>query len=253
MPNVSQMPSFPVVNDRDVRYHCGMPETTLKMKEWAAIDRPREKMVALGKNGLTETELLAILLGSGTRKYSAFELAQQILQSVEYDLTKLARLEVTELTHLKGIGLARAISVISAMELGRRRILHEALKKPKITSSKDAYDILRSDMMDLNHEEFWVLLLNRNHQVLRKANISRGGVSGTVVDPKLIFKQALEHLSCAMIVAHNHPSGNLKPSSADLKLTTKLKEAGKLMEIPVLDHLILTNEGYLSLADENLM
>ncbi len=217
------------------------------------MDRPREKMLALGRGGLTETELLAILLGSGTREFSAFELAQQLLLTVEYDLTRLARLEVKELTQIKGIGAARAISVVSAMELGRRRILHEALKKPKISSSKDAYEILRSDLMDLNHEEFWILLLNRNHQVINKANISRGGVSGTVVDPKLIFKKALEHLSCAMIVAHNHPSGHLKPSKADLSLTKKLTEAGLLMEIPVLDHLILTNEGYLSFADENLM
>jgi DNA repair protein RadC len=230
-----------------------MSTTTLKIREWAAMDRPREKMLALGRGGLTETELLAILLGSGTREFSAFELAQQLLLTVEYDLTRLARLEVKELTQIKGIGAARAISVVSAMELGRRRILHEALKKPKISSSKDAYEILRSDLMDLNHEEFWILLLNRNHQVINKANISRGGVSGTVVDPKLIFKKALEHLSCAMIVAHNHPSGHLKPSKADLSLTKKLTEAGLLMEIPVLDHLILTNEGYLSFADENLM
>lgn len=230
-----------------------MAETTLKIKQWATMDRPREKMITLGRSGLTETELLAILLGSGTQRYSAFQLAQQVLEKVEYDLTRLARLEIDELTHLDGIGAARAIAIVSAMELGRRRILHEARKKHKITCSQDAYALLRSDLMDLNHEEFWILLLNRNHQVIRKSNISRGGVSGTVVDPKIIFKQALTHLACALIVAHNHPSGHLKPSKADISLTEKLKAAGRMLEIPVLDHLILTNEAYLSFADENLM
>ena len=230
-----------------------MTETSLKIKDWALADRPREKMLSLGRSSLTETELLAILLGSGTRQFSAFQLAQQVLERVDYDLTQLARMDTTELMHVRGIGRARAISIVSAMELGRRRIWHEGRKKPKITCSKDAYSILRSDLMDLKHEEFWVLLLNRNHQVIRKSPISRGGVSGTVVDPKIIFKQALTHLSSALIVAHNHPSGHLKPSKADLALTEKLRHAGKLLEIPVLDHLIVTNEGYLSFADENLM
>ncbi len=230
-----------------------MADTSLKIKQWAAADRPREKMLHLGRSSLTETELLAVLLGSGTRQFSAFELARQVLQCVDYDLTRLAGMETDELMHVRGIGEARAISIVSAMELGRRRIFHEALKKPKITCSKDAYALLRSDLMDLKHEEFWILLLNRNHQVIRKCHISRGGVSGTVVDPKIIFKQALTHLSCAMIVAHNHPSGHLKPSKADITLTEKLRKAGQLMEIPVLDHLILTNEGYLSFADENLI
>jgi len=230
-----------------------MAETSLKIKQWALADRPREKMLNLGRNSLTETELLAVLLGSGTRQHSAFELAQQVLHTVDYDLTRLAGMDTDELMRVRGIGEARAISIVSAMELGRRRILHEAVKKPKITCSKDAYALLRCDLMDLSHEEFWILLLNRNHQVIRKSHISRGGVSGTVVDPKIIFKQALTHLSCAMIVAHNHPSGHLKPSKADLALTEKLRKAGQLLEIPVLDHLILTNEGYLSFADENLM
>jgi DNA repair protein RadC len=230
-----------------------MAETELKIKDWAAADRPREKMLSLGRSGLTETELLAILLGSGTARYSAFQLAQEVLNKVEYDLTRLAGMGIEDLTRVRGIGQARAISIVSAMELGRRRILHEAKKKPKITCSRDAYDMLRSDLMDLDHEEFWVLLLNRNHQVLRKLSISRGGVSGTVVDPKLVFKHALSQLASALIVAHNHPSGHLKPSKADISLTEKLRDGGKLLEIPVLDHLILTNEGYLSFADENLL
>lgn len=234
-------------------YHCDMADTSLKIKAWAPADRPREKMISLGRGSLTETELLAILLGSGTRDTSAFELARQVLMRVDYDLTRLAGMDTDELMHVRGIGEARAISIVSAMELGRRRLLHEAMKKPKITCSRDAYALLRSDLMDLSHEEFWILLLNRNHQVIRKLKISRGGVSGTVVDPKIIFKQALTHLSCAMIVAHNHPSGHLKPSKADLALTEKLRNGGRLMEIPVLDHLIVTNEGYLSFADENLM
>ncbi len=217
------------------------------------MDRPREKMRIQGRGGLTETELLAILLGSGTRHYSAFQLAQQLLQKADYDLTRLAGMGIDDLTRVRGIGEARAVCIVSAMELGRRRILHEARKKPKITCSRDAYELLRSDLMDLEHEEFWVLLLNRNHQVIRKAGISRGGVSGTVVDPKIIFKQALVSLASALIVAHNHPSGHLKPSKADLELTQKLRDGGRLLEIPVLDHLILTNESYLSFADENLM
>ncbi len=222
----------------------------LGIKQWAEEDRPREKLLLKGKAALSDAELIAILLGSGTRSLSAVELAKIILNAAGNNLNGLAAMGVPELTKIKGIGEAKAIAVVSAMELGRRRKASEVLDKQRITCSRDAYECLRSEFMDLPHEEFWILLLNRANHVTKKVAVSKGGVSGTVADPKIIFKTALDGLASSVILAHNHPSGNLKPSQADIQLTKKMKEAGTLLEIPVLDHLIVANQGYYSFADE---
>ncbi len=223
------------------------------IKQWAKEDRPREKLLLKGKSVLSEAELIGILIGSGTRTLTAVDLAKQILHSVDNNLNLLAKLSVNDLKKFKGIGEAKAINIVSALELGRRRKEADQPKVVKITTSKTAYDIMRPYLQDMPHEEFWVLLLNRANQLIKPVPISQGGVSGTVVDPKLIFNCALEALASSVILVHNHPSGSLKPSKEDLKLTQQLKEAGRILEIPVLDHLIYTDSGYFSMADKSLL
>ncbi|WP_420317742.1 RadC family protein [Ekhidna sp.] len=230
-----------------------MEDNRLTIKRWAEEDRPREKLILKGKAALSEAELIAILIGSGNTEQTAVELSQHILKQCENSLMNLARLSVKDLQKFKGIGEAKAISIVAALELGRRRKDSEPKRKVKITSSKDAFEILRGDMMDLNHEEFWLLLLKRNNEVIKKEMLSRGGVSGTVVDPKIIFKRALEETASGLILAHNHPSGNLKPSQEDINLTKRLKEAGKSLDISVLDHLIITDHTFFSFADEGIL
>jgi DNA repair protein RadC len=225
----------------------------INIKNWAAEDRPREKLLLKGKSALSDAELIAILLGTGTTTLSAVDLAKNILQSAGNNLHELARLSIKDLTKIKGIGEAKAITIIAALELGRRRKELEQEEKPKIGSSRDAYEILKSELLDIPHEEFWILLLNRANRVIKKSQISQGGVAGTVADPKIIFKIALEELASGVILAHNHPSGNLNASQADIDLTKKLKEAGKLLEIQVLDHIIVAGQNYLSFADEGLL
>lgn len=225
----------------------------LNIREWSPEDRPREKLLLKGTSALSEAELIAILIGSGTTKISAVELAKKILQLANNNLSELARLSVKDLMKIKGIGEAKAITIVAALELGRRRKEHDPEKKPKITSSRDAFELLKGELMDLPHEEFWVLLLNRSHQVVKKKRISEGGVSGTVADPKIIYKLALEELASGIIVAHNHPSGNLTASQSDIDLTRKLKEAGRFLEVQLLDHLIIANQKYYSFADEGLI
>lgn len=225
----------------------------LKILSWAEEDRPREKLILKGRLALSDAELIAILIGSGTKSLSAVDLAKLILNRVHNDLNELARLSVKDLEKFKGIGEAKAISIVSALELGRRRKDSEPLKKLKITSSNDVYEAIKSQLMDIKHEEFWILLLNRANIVINKIQISSGGVSGTVADPKIIFKHALDHLASAIILVHNHPSGNLNPSQADIDLTKKLKEAGRFLEIPVLDHVIFADQGYYSFADKGLL
>ncbi len=224
-----------------------------KILSWAEEDRPREKMEMRGKEALTDAELIAILINSGTADLSAVDVGKQIMAYAENNIGALARLSVKELTKIKGIGKAKAITIIAALELGRRRKESEVLKNRKITCSNDVYNEMAPLLMDKSIEEFWILLLNRANKVIRKVQISKGGVSGTVVDAKVLFKNALEHLASAVILVHNHPSGTLKPSTEDIKLTNKLKEAGKVMDIPVLDHLIFTDNGYVSFTDEGLL
>lgn len=225
----------------------------LNIKSWAPEDRPREKLLLKGKSALSNAELIAILLGTGTTTLSAVDLAKNVLQGAGNNLHDLARLSVKDLTKVKGIGEAKAVTIVAALELGRRRKELEHEEKSKIGSSGDAYDVIKSDLMDIPHEEFWILMLNRANRVIKKSQISQGGVSGTVADPKIIFKMALEELASGVILAHNHPSGNLTASQADKDLTKKLKEAGKLLDIQVLDHLIIAGQKYLSFADEGLL
>ena len=225
----------------------------MSIKSWAEDDRPREKMLQKGRAVLTDVELVAILIGSGTPSESAVDISKRILASVSNDLNKLGRLTIRDLMKFNGIGQARAIAISSAMELGRRRKESQTNAEAKITSSKDAFEILLPHLSDLNHEEFFALLLNRSNRFIEVIKISQGGVAGTVADTKIIFKAAIDRLASSVILAHNHPSGNRNPSQADLKLTKGLVEAGKLLEVSVLDHLIIADKSYFSLADEGLM
>lgn len=225
----------------------------LNILSWAEEDRPREKLLLKGKAALSDAELIGILIGSGTRSMSAVDLSKLILKAAGNNLNELAKQSVNDLKKFKGIGEAKAIAIVSALELGRRRKESQYLQKPTITCSKDAYEVIKPELLDLSYEVFWVLLLNRANQVVKKSQISAGGVSGTVVDAKIIFKIAIENLCSSIILVHNHPSGNIKPSSADLKLTKKLKDAGNMLEIPVLDHLIFADHKYLSFADEGML
>lgn len=225
----------------------------LAINKWAEEDRPREKLILKGKSSLSDAELIGILLGSGTRTLSAVDLAKQILGEVKYDLHELARLSVTDLMQFKGIGEAKAITIVSALELGRRRKDAEPQKRPRISSSKDAYELIKPELTDIQQEEFWLILLKRNNVVIRKERISQGGVSGTMADPKIIFKKALESLASGIVLIHNHPSGNPKPSEADMRLTKKLKQGGELMDILIYDHIIFTDHDFFSFADNSLL
>lgn len=231
----------------------GFKTKTLTIKDWSPQDRPREKLVLKGRSSLSDAELIAILLGSGTPMLSAVDLARKILQENNNDLHTLAKLSVKEMMNIKGIGEAKAITIVAAMELGRRRKDLEVMQKPQINSSRSVFEILRPELQDIPHEEFWILLLNRANCLLKKIQISRGGVSGTVVDPRIVFKLAVEVLASGIVVAHNHPSGNLTASQADISLTQKLKEGGKLLDIQVLDHVIIAGQKYFSFADEGLI
>lgn len=224
----------------------------LTIQQLSEADRPREKLLNKGHRSLTDSELIAILIGSGNREMNAVELAKYILSQVGNDLNRLAKLNVADLMKFKGIGEAKAINIISALELGRRR-KKQSIEKVKINSSHDAYDSMKPFMMDLEREEFWIIIMNRSNTILGIHQISQGGVTATVVDPRLIFKYALEQKAVSIIIAHNHPSGNINPSQSDVTLTEKLKKGGALLEIPVLDHIIFTNDGYFSFADEGLI
>ncbi len=225
----------------------------LNIKTWAEEDRPREKLLLKGKAALSDAELIAILIGSGTTKLTAVDVGKIILSAVGNDLNDLARLSVQDLTKHPGIGEAKAISIVSALELGRRRKEIAAVAKTRITCSTDIYNFIKPQLLDLPHEEFWIILLNRANVVMKKESISSGGVAGTVADPKIIFKRALEHLASSVILVHNHPSGNTKPSAADIALTKKMKEAGQFLDLPVLDHIIFTDSDYYSFADEGIL
>lgn len=223
------------------------------IREWAEGDRPREKLLLKGKQSLSDAELIAILMGSGSRNESAVDLAKRILKNSHDNLIELSKLNVQGLTKFKGVGEAKAISIIAALELGKRRRGAEALEKKKITSSQDVFEYFTSIFGDSNYEEFYILLLNRANKIIKEVQISEGGISGTVADPKKIFKIALENNSSAIILCHNHPSGNIQPSDADIKLTNKLKNAGAMLDLPVIDHIILGEENYYSFADENTL
>ena len=226
---------------------------SLSIKSWAEDDRPREKLLLKGKAALSDAELIAILIGSGSRSESAVDLSKKILKSIDNSINKLGKLSVAELQKFKGIGEAKAISIITALELGRRRRLEQALELPKITSSKEVFSIMQPIIGELQHEEFWIIFLNNSNKVLYKEQSSKGGLTGTLVDVRLVFKKAIELYATAIILCHNHPSGKLQPSNADKLITSKLKNAGETLDIKVLDHLIITENAYFSFADENLM
>lgn len=227
--------------------------TSFSIKAWAEGDRPREKLIQKGKTALSDAELVAILIGSGNRKESAVELAKRILAGSDNKLNELGRLSVNQLMKYKGIGRAKAVSIVAALELGRRRRGEEALDRKKVTSSRAIFDVMQPIIGDLDHEEFWILYLNNSHKVLQKLQLSKGGITGTIVDVRLTYKAALEIGATVVVLTHNHPSGTLKPSQPDLKLTKRLKAAGESLDIKILDHVIITQNSYFSFADEGIL
>ncbi len=232
----------------------GEENQNITIKHLAEEDRPREKLMLKGRAVLTDAELIAILIGSGSKKETAVQLSQRMLASVKHNLNDLGKLTINDLIKFNGIGEAKAITIIAATELGRRRKDTDVVQKVKITSSKDAYEELLPHLSDLPHEEFWILLLNRANEVLSKINLSKGGTTGTVVDGKIIMKHAIEMpRCCGIILCHNHPSGNLRPSEADIKITHKLKEIAAFIDINLLDHLIIGENAYYSFGDEGIL
>jgi len=223
------------------------------IKFWSEEDRPREKLLIKGKFSLTNAELIAILIGSGTASLSAVELSRQILQSVNNNLIELSKLTIKDLQKFKGIGEAKAISIVAALELGKRRRSEEGIQRKQITNSNEVFEYLQFTLSDTPYEAFWIVLLNRANHIIRTLKISDGGMTGTVADPKRIFKMALENNAASVILCHNHPSGNVRPSDADVKLTNKLKQAGEMLDIFVTDHIIIGDNRYFSFRDEAMM
>lgn len=229
-----------------------MEGTNFPITHWSEDDKPREKLMLKGKSVLSDAELIAILIGSGNRHESAVDLSKRILASVDHNLNALGKLSIAQLMNFKGIGEAKAISIISAMELGRRRRGEEVIELAKITSSKAVYEVMQPLIGELPHEEFWVLFLNNSNKILFKTQLSKGGMTGTVVDTRIVFKIALEQNATSIILTHNHPSGKLQASDADIQITRKIKNAGQQLDIPVLDHIIITERGYYSFVDEGI-
>lgn len=223
------------------------------IKFWAEDDRPREKLQTKGREALSNAELLAILLGSGNSEDSAVDLAKKILAAVSDNLVELSKLNLKALQKFKGIGQVKAITIVAALELGRRRRAADILIKNKIISSKDAYELFASKLEDLNHEQFWLIMLDNASRLIDFKQLSTGGVTGTVVDAKMVFKMALDYGAVSIIMSHNHPSGQLKPSDQDIKITKQLVAAGKTLDIKVLDHIIVAGNSYYSFADEGIL
>jgi len=232
-----------------------MPEqsSSFSIKNWSQDDRPREKLLHKGKSTLSDAELVAILIGSGSRDESAVALCKRVLASSNNNLNQLGKLSINQLMTFKGIGEAKAITIIAALELGRRRRGEDALKQEKITSSASAFELLQPILGDLPHEEFWIIYMNNSNKVIQKSQLSKGGITGTLVDVRLVLKTALEVGATGLLLAHNHPSGTLKPSTADKQITEKLKKAALSLDIKVLDHIIITETTYFSFADEGIM
>jgi len=229
------------------------PKNELSIRNLSEEDRPREKLLEKGIGSLTNAELIAILIGSGSSEMNAVDLSKLILRKVNHNLHELAKLTIKDLQKFKGIGEAKAISIISALELGRRKGFTKGIIKQKFTNSQDIYEYIAPKLLDLYHEEFWIILLNHSNIILKSLQISTGGVSGTLADPKIIFKSAISYGASSLVLVHNHPSGNITPSKEDIKLTQKLTEGGKLLDIKVLDHIIFGNENYYSFSDQGFM
>lgn len=225
----------------------------MSIKFLAEDDRPREKFLSKGKNSLSDSELLAIIMGSGNKDETAIELARKILASVNNNWHQLSLLSLKDLMKFKGVGEVKAISIITALEIGRRRANQEIPEKPIISNSNDAYLILKNHLSDLRTEEFWAIFLNQSNKVIHLSQLTHGGINQSMVDVRVLFRTALEHFSTGIIIAHNHPSGNLKPSREDIDITQKIKEAGKLLSIQLLDHLVITQNSYASFSDEGLL
>jgi DNA repair protein RadC len=228
-----------------------METTHFPINNWSEDDRPREKLMLKGKIALSDAELIAILIGSGSRNESAVALSKRILSSVD-SLNGLGKMSVSQLINFKGIGEAKAITIIAALELGRRRRAEDAVDLVKVTSSKKVFEMMQPIIGELTHEEFWVLFLNNSNKIISKSQLSKGGITGTIVDARLVFKLALENGATGLILCHNHPSGNLQPSEADKEITKKLKLAGESLDVKVLDHLIITETKYYSFVDEGI-
>ena len=229
------------------------PKIMKSIKSWAEEDRPREKMLAKGKEALSNAELIAILIGSGNSKETAVDLSKRILHDNKDNLIELSRLTINDLMKYNGIGEAKAVTIAAALELGRRRRFSEALEKPSIKNSQIAYECFYAHLSDLNHEQFWIMLLNNANKVIKLEKIGVGGMTGTTADPKKIFKSALENNATNIMLCHNHPSGNILPSNADKQITNNLIKAGAFLEIKILDHIIIGNDNYFSFADEGLL
>ena len=227
--------------------------TKTTIKTWAEEDRPREKLILRGRHALSDAELIAILLGMGSTEHTAVELAKIILAEVGNDLNRLSKMSINELKKFKGVGEAKAVSIVAAMEIARRRQATERIENIKLKTSNSAYNHLKQFMLDLDHEQFWMILLKRNLEILKTIHISTGGIAGTVADPKIILRHVIENLANGFIISHNHPSGNLKPSDADIRLTRRLKELADLLEVTLIDHIILSDNGYYSFGDEGLL
>ena len=221
----------------------------LSIKYWSEDDRPREKLISKGLQSLSDAELIAILIGSGSAKESAVELAKRILQSCDNNLHQIGKLSLENLQKFHGIGPAKAVTIVSALELGRRRKISDVMQRKQIGGSKDAFEIFQPLLADIPHEEFWILLLNSANKVIETSKISQGGLSGTVVDIRMILSKAINKMAAAMIICHNHPSGNINPSEADIKLTNKIKKACQYFDIRFLDHIIVGDKDFYSFAD----
>lgn len=223
------------------------------IRHWSEDDRPREKLLLKGKAALSDAELIAILIGSGSRNESAVDLSKRILKSVDNNLNALGKSTINQLLQFKGIGEAKAITIQAAMELGRRRRSEEAVELFKITSSQAVFDVMQPLIGELAHEEFWIIYLNNANKIMSKFQLSKGGITGTLVDVRLVFKTALSQGAVGLILVHNHPSGTLKPSDSDKQITQKLKIAGEQLDIKVLDHVIVTETNYFSFSDEGIL
>jgi DNA repair protein RadC len=226
---------------------------SFSIKNWSDDDKPREKLIQKGRSVLSDAELLAILIGSGNRDESAVALSKRILASTNNNLNELGKLTIKQLMRFKGIGQAKAVTIAAALEIGRRRRDGTTQKIAKINSSKDVFEILQPILGELPHEEFWIIYLNNSNKILHKEQLSKGGITGTLVDVRLVLKQALEFGAVGLVLAHNHPSSTLKPSNADKQITAKLKTAAEALDIKVLDHLIITEKAYFSFADQQLL
>lgn len=227
--------------------------SSFSIKDWSDDDKPREKLVQKGRAALSNAELIAILIGSGTKNETAVALSKRILSSANNNLNELGRVSIKQLMKFKGIGEAKAVSIAAAMEIGRRRQNEKAVSKAQISGSKAVFNLLQPLIADLPHEEFWIVYLNNSNKVIHKAQLSKGGITGTLVDIRLVMKQALEFGAVSLVLAHNHPSGTLKPSEADKKITKKLQKASEALDIRVLDHVIIAQNNYYSFADNNLI